>query len=159
MTTFVGKPCKKCGGTERYMSGKHNCVACSKKNSQRRHKLGEPQRWAKENAERVNAANRRKYKDLTQEEKRVRNRKQQLSLYGLTLDDYSAMLVEQSGVCAICGKEEAVSSKGVLSVDHDHKSGKVRGLLCDTCNRGLGHFFDNTELLTKAVLYLEQQCE
>jgi len=157
MTTFIGKPCRKCGETERYLSGNHNCVSCSKKNSQRRHKEGKPQRWSKENADRVNELNRAKYQSLTQDEKRIRNRKQQLALYGLTLEDYNLRLSKQNGVCAICGKEEAISSKGVLSVDHDHKSGKVRGLLCDTCNRGLGHFFDNTEYLTNAILYLQQK--
>ena len=157
MTTFIGKPCKICGQTERYLSGHHNCVSCSKKNSQRRLKEGKPQKWAKDNAEKINEYHRAKYKSLTPEEKRIRNRKQQLAIYGLTLEDYDAMLLEQNGGCAICSKEETISGKGVLSVDHDHKSGKVRGLLCDTCNRGLGHFFDNTEYLTNAVLYLQQQ--
>jgi len=156
MTTFIGKPCRNCGQTERYLSGNHNCVSCSKKNAKRRNQQGQTQQWAKDNAKRVNECNRAKYNALTPEEKRIRNRKQQLAIYGLTIEDYDAMLLEQQGVCAICSKAEAVSSKGVLSVDHDHKSGKVRGLLCDTCNRGLGHFFDNTEYLTKAVLYLQK---
>lgn len=74
----------------------------------------------------------------------------------MTLEQYNAMLIEQKGVCAICGKSEEVSPKGVLSIDHDHTTGKVRGLLCDTCNRGgLGHFYDNVSLLRNAIKYLK----
>ena len=126
-----------------------------KKNSIKRFENGSVKEWVEKNREKVNASNRKKYNSLSPEEKIKRNRKQQISLYGLTVDQYDAMLMEQNYVCAICEKPEKSSSKKVLSIDHDHTTGKVRGLLCDTCNSGLGHFFDNLDFLESAVLYLK----
>jgi hypothetical protein len=73
--------------------------------------------------------------------------------YGLSEDQYLVMLELQGGGCAICGKTPEGRR---LSVDHDHESGKVRGLLCDICNRGLGLFKDNTDTLRRAISYLLQ---
>jgi hypothetical protein len=75
--------------------------------------------------------------------------------YGITLDVYKEMLEFQNGVCAICGKPETIKRKTRLSVDHCHDTLKVRGLLCDQCNKGLGNFKHNKELLSKALKYLE----
>lgn len=74
-------------------------------------------------------------------------------LYGITLEDYVEMFDNQNGVCAIC-KEEC-KTKNSLSVDHDHQTGKVRGLLCNSCNGGLGLFKDNINILRKAIEYLD----
>lgn len=71
--------------------------------------------------------------------------------YGITLEDYDRMLKDQSGVCKICAK---TPGKRALCVDHDHKTGAVRGLLCDQCNFALGHFNDNPVLLKNAIKYL-----
>ncbi len=75
--------------------------------------------------------------------------------YGLTPEHYEAMLTAQNRTCAICSSSH-VHRKGVnnFAVDHDHATGHVRGLLCHNCNRGLGHFRDNPELLTAAVAYI-----
>lgn len=64
------------------------------------------------------------------------------------------MLAAQGGTCAICGKECDIHRN--LAVDHDHESGKVRGLLCQNCNVGLGHFKDNPALLQQAIDYLRR---
>ena len=156
MKTFVGKPCRKCGKTERYLSGNKNCVACSKENSKRRYDTGKAEEWNRANAEKVNAANRKRYHALTPEEKLKRNRAQHLALYGLTLESYDAMMVKQNNVCALCGCPETNPKKRHLSVDHCHDSGKVRDLLCDRCNRGIGAFGDNIDLLEKSVIYLQK---
>jgi len=71
------------------------------------------------------------------------------SEYQLTQDRYESMLKEQGGVCLIC------YSSNKLVIDHDHSTGKVRGILCDHCNRGLGYFRDNPESLLTAANYLE----
>jgi hypothetical protein len=72
--------------------------------------------------------------------------------YGLTIEQYHEMLEAQAGVCAIClGADKAFAH---LAVDHCHQSGKVRGLLCNTCNRALGSFQDDPERLKRALLYL-----
>lgn len=77
--------------------------------------------------------------------------------YGLSGDDFEAMLAEQAGACAICRLEPdgRHSRSHVLHVDHDHETGAVRGLLCSECNRGLGAFGDNPERLRAALTYLE----
>jgi hypothetical protein len=76
-------------------------------------------------------------------------------LYGITCADYDRMLLEQNGVCAICGTTEPGHKKNYFCVDHCHATGKVRKLLCSACNVGLSRFKDNPELLRKAALYLE----
>lgn len=70
--------------------------------------------------------------------------------YGISLAEYDKLYIDQRGRCAIC--DEAY---GVLRVDHCHVSGKVRGLLCNGCNRGLGFFDDSAEKLYNAVRYLD----
>ena len=90
-----------------------------------------------------------------------KNRKYNLKQsYGITEEDYAVILEQQRGVCAICGDGPNAhwvrSQKNkVLAVDHDHKTGKIRGLLCAKCNAGLGAFLDNPKLLRKAVKYLK----
>jgi hypothetical protein len=73
---------------------------------------------------------------------------------GISWDDYLKMSSEQSGVCAICGKPNRMKYRRRLTIDHDHKTNKVRGLLCHHCNMGLGSFGDMPELLEKAASYL-----
>lgn len=71
--------------------------------------------------------------------------------YGVTAEDVAAMISEQGGKCAICGERDAEH------VDHDHATGEVRGILCFTCNVGLGNFQDRTDLMEKAVRYLREE--
>jgi hypothetical protein len=73
--------------------------------------------------------------------------------YGLSQDDYYNMLESQNHVCAICGNP---GGKKRLCVDHDHDTGKVRALLCDGCNVGIGRFKDNPDLVEKAAFYLRK---
>lgn len=75
--------------------------------------------------------------------------------YGISLADYNKMLVEQSGCCKIC-QTPRDKLKRDLCVDHNHVTGKVRGLLCDTCNRSLGLLKDNLTVLQSAVKYLQE---
>jgi hypothetical protein len=73
-------------------------------------------------------------------------------LYKITLEEYGALFFAQCGVCAICS--EPASPDKVLVVDHDHETGKVRGLLCGTCNSAIGLLKDDTEVIVQAALYL-----
>jgi hypothetical protein len=75
--------------------------------------------------------------------------------YGITPEQYDAMLVEQKGCCAICRSSEWGGKSGVPHVDHDHATGAVRGLLCAGCNHGLGHFADDPARLRAAIRYVE----
>lgn len=84
-------------------------------------------------------------------------RTQKLKSYGLDEAQYQAMLTEQGGKCAICGSRHGLASRSYpLYVDHCHTTGKVRGLLCQRCNAGLGMFQDQLELINKAALYLSK---
>lgn len=98
------------------------------------------------------------YLDNTEKCKKLaRNR--DLKKYDITLEEQEKMLRDQDNKCAICGKEIFLfgSSKNLTAhVDHDHKTGKVRGLLCQECNTGLGKFMDNTDYLLSAVSYLKK---
>jgi hypothetical protein len=90
------------------------------------------------------------------------------SLYGITGDEYDAMLAAQDYKCLVCGQEhyETPMREGAdtgptgklsrLAVDHCHDTGTVRGLLCTTCNAGLGYFYDDPELLRAAADYLSE---
>lgn len=77
--------------------------------------------------------------------------------YGITLAGYDELLLKQGGVCAICGQLEKSKRKARLSVDHNHITGAIRGLLCAACNAGLGHFTDSPSLLRRAAGYLKNK--
>jgi hypothetical protein len=85
-------------------------------------------------------------------EKKAKRIEQVKYTYGLTEADYLAKIQEQNNVCAIC-KEKQLNK--VLCIDHNHVTGKVRGLLCNSCNIGLGHFRDNSKILHSAIEYLQ----
>ncbi len=86
-----------------------------------------------------------------------RNRELRLAkLYGITLADYDGMLEAQSGKCAICSADEPGGNAAYWHVDHDHSTGRVRGLLCARCNIGLGYFQDDPQRLAAAGAYLAQ---
>lgn len=89
-------------------------------------------------------------KERRKEEMRVN---QYMRYYGITIEEYDVLYKEQNHGCAIC-KASTGSNGKRLSVDHNHKTGEVRGLLCDDCNIGLGKFKDNSSLLAKAINYL-----
>jgi hypothetical protein len=74
--------------------------------------------------------------------------------YGVTFDDYGRMLRAQLGCCAICHRPEP--ERRMLDVDHDHETGRVRGLLCTSCNRVLGHAGDSAQQLRAAADYLDR---
>ena len=76
-------------------------------------------------------------------------------LYGLTVESYTALLEKQGGMCAICKKTSSGVDGRSFHVDHDHVTGAVRGLLCQTCNVGLGALHDDVNLLRAALAYLE----
>jgi len=79
--------------------------------------------------------------------------------YGLTLEEYDQMVAKQKNRCAICGKPESRSIKGAvprLGIDHNHKTGEIRELLCYSCNLALGYANDDPELLRRMIAYLEK---
>ena len=76
--------------------------------------------------------------------------------YGITIAEFNQLFEAQRGKCAVCENALEVKGKGAFTahVDHDHKTGKVRGLLCQSCNFVLGHGRDDVNILVKAIKYL-----
>jgi len=82
-----------------------------------------------------------------------------LRTFGSTIEEYEALMLEQDNYCAICHEPEKQILNGKikrLAIDHCHTTGKVRGLLCQRCNTGIGRFDDNVVLLKQAIQYLEK---
>lgn len=79
--------------------------------------------------------------------------------FGMSYEDYMFLLAQQNFVCAICDRGERVINPATgdtrhLAVDHDHATGRVRGLLCTSCNTGIGKFGESLELVRRVVDYL-----
>jgi hypothetical protein len=87
---------------------------------------------------------------------KISHRERQLKQrYEITVEDYNKLLSKQNYKCAICEKLQ-VNLAHRLSIDHNHITGKIRGLLCNPCNIALGHFYDSLTNLEKAIEYLRQ---
>jgi hypothetical protein len=76
--------------------------------------------------------------------------------YGISVEEYEALLASQNGRCAICFSNSPGSRTTHFHVDHCHKTGAVRGLLCHKCNRAIGLFEDNPNLISRAAIYLNK---
>ena len=82
-------------------------------------------------------------------------RKSNLNIkYNMSIKEYNVLLEAQNNKCLLCSKSPEDNGKA-LSVDHDHQTGKIRGLLCDNCNKGIGFLKENIETLKNAIRYLE----
>lgn len=106
--------------------------------------------WRERNIEKVREANRetKKRTYLSRRDSILKNR------YGIVEFDYEELAKKQKNKCAICG---ITPENKRLDLDHCHTTRTIRGLLCNNCNRGLGHFKDNPEFLKKAISYLNKE--
>jgi hypothetical protein len=77
--------------------------------------------------------------------------------FGITPEQYDEMLAAQGGVCASCSTDKPGGPYGIFAVDHDHSTGKVRGLLCKNCNLAIGMLGDSAEGVRKALAYLTRE--
>lgn len=126
---------------------RHECRDCQKENQQKHYPSVK---------DTMNAKRRAQKDDPIEQQKRHHQHVKRK--FGISHDDYNKMLLSQGNKCAICGTENpSRNGKSVknFAVDHDHKTGKVRSLLCTPCNQGLGDFLDNPTLLRQAATYLE----
>lgn len=130
--------------------------------------------WSRKNRVKIRERRKELYKqdptinERSREYKRshpeMRRRKGLKVNFGITLEEYNEMLIKQMGVCKICLKPEtSIDGRNkrvkALAVDHDHITGKIRGLLCYSCNIGIGFLKDSSDLLKKAAEYLEEHKE
>jgi hypothetical protein len=161
------KTCKSCGATKPLAdfygnpSGRDGtrpeCKDCTRARRKRwytKNREREIERvadWQRENPERVRAAMDR---FRAAGKKKVSDRKSHLKRkYGITLEDFDTLLASQGGGCAICGKPD------VDHVDHDHVTGRVRGILCFRCNVAIGQMDDDCDRLAAAMAYLDRDDE
>ena len=144
------KVCLTCGkdadeDSFRYLSGKIGpwCKECREEHSLKGKKAYE-----------------RRYNKKYYESHIEENVSKRLKKYGIDLSQYNQMLFNQGGVCAICGEPEVAKYKGrtkPLSVDHCHETDKIRGLLCNSCNKGIGFLKDDIDIMASAISYLQQE--
>lgn len=147
-----------CGHVPHYSGGM--CRNCYERDLRRRNpEFAERQRencrgWSEENRERKRRVDNEYHKNIPYEQRRAYAL---MSRFGITLDDYSAMLTKQGERCAICGVPQS-ELKHPLYVDHCHLTGRIRGLLCRACNLGVG-FWDKVYPVTinRAETYLADQ--
>ncbi len=107
-------------------------------------------KWREKNRERYLAYHRKESK----ESQRVRRHR--YADFGITIEDYDDMYIQQGGCCATCGIHQSELDSR-LAVDHCHDTSVVRGLLCKRCNQGIGLFNDDTELFGNIIKYLERK--
>lgn len=121
----------------------YNCKACRQK-----------YRRQEEVQERTSVYN-KKYADENPELMKAKDRKNSLMrFWGMEQEEFDALLAKQGGTCALCSKTESNPHKR-LCIDHDHATGKIRGLLCDHHNRALGLMNDSINELEAGIKYLK----
>jgi hypothetical protein len=108
--------------------------------------------WRLDNPEKARARV-RQWKRDNPEKTRAHRRKERLSKYSLSVEQYDFMFASQGRACAICGAS-ASAGQG-FHIDHCHTTGAVRGILCQNCNIGIGNLQDDPEILRRALTYLE----
>jgi len=165
------RTCKKCGvpkelNEENFRPNGHaeglrsGCRECEKKSQKNRYDSNPSKhceaarKWAKDNPERRNANKTRWRRENPEKQAAIVRR----SIYGLEDSEFKELFSRQGGRCAICSFQFPGANTGdrALSphVDHCHSSGKVRGLLCLSCNNLLARAKDNPEILQNAIDYL-----
>lgn len=174
---YTGEKCSHGHVSERYISG--GCVECARSTAKARREenpafhLKRVREWKRKNAEKASNYHKKWYEEnkdkvlkdsarnyeirLSDPEKTRKSRDAYLQrTFGITIDEYEERLKKQNGVCAICKQPEIRRRNKLLSVDHDHDTGFVRGLLCGACNTGIGQLHDSPKLLREAIAYLEK---
>lgn len=140
-----------------YSSWCKNChINASKKSRQSKSAKEYDKSWKLNNVNKVVASNKR-YLNLLDpliKKTRAANRKRKF-LYGISETEYYNLLQSQNSCCAICKRDSSLFKKK-LDVDHCHKTLKIRGLLCSSCNRGIGLLQDSLEILRFASDYIEK---
>lgn len=165
--------CRRCGSTECFErrrpegGGIHRwCIPCARAADKRRnhavraaYKVGlRKQKWAAGLCYRCSKPNDRPGKGLCSRcgaLSKKTARECVLRRYGLSLADFDRLLEEQNNSCGLCG-HVFDGKRGKIVVDHDHRTGQVRGLLDKNCNSGLGLLGDDTSSVVNALLYLER---
>lgn len=150
-----GGHCKACKKRWRDSNKEYFSVYQKKYQRENREKIKETDKiYYEEHKEEI----RIKTKEYNDTHKKQRRNRDLLKKYGITLEQYDKMFKKQKGFCIGCLRHQDVLKK-VLAVDHNHKTGKVRGLLCDTCNRAIGLLQDDIKILVRLMRHLNKNKE
>ena len=130
---------------------KYKCTKCKKVKPESEYFFRERDYRRKQCKACVYKCNRKNYDHEKERFRKIQKR------FNLTQEQFNELNEKQKGLCAICGNPPTVHARnrGVLCVDHDHETGKVRALLCRPCNQGLGFFKDKEDLMRKATEYIK----
>lgn len=170
--TTAGKTCRDCGAVKapddfnkhpKTRDGRQpHCRDCQRARNARHYHANKPlyqeraKRWKTENPERLNAAKRAWAAANPDGVSRTQRSAWLKFKYGITVEQYDALLKAQGGCCAICGNDERASDGKRFHVDHDHETGEIRGILCQKCNMILGLARDSCDTLGAAIDYLKK---
>jgi hypothetical protein len=137
--------CKACEriDREKYLSGKGKEIATQGY-----------KKWYRENREYCIEQN-KKWRSENKEYRLKYSREHSLKKYGMTSADYERMALAQNNKCKICGNHKPNTLVVRFFIDHCHKTNIVRGLLCGSCNLGIGQFGDDTERMLRAIEYIK----
>ena len=138
---------------------RNDCKVCNLAEKKRRYEadpaaeIARVKQWQQANADRVNAFQResRKRPEVKRRDRDSYYRRK----YGKTADEVDAIVELQDERCLICNRD-LPERLGSRHLDHDHRTGRIRGVLCIDCNHGLGKFRDDPDLLLRAVVYLRE---
>lgn len=119
--------------------------------------LSKSRRWGIRNPEKQKDATARWVANNPEKRRQINRDYSLKENFGITQEDYDRMLKEQDGKCAGCGTDTPTGRWTVFAVDHCHHTGKVRGLLCNECNRGMGLLGDSVERMQSLINYLEKK--
>lgn len=131
----------------------YGCKSC-KKEQAKKYRATNPEKIKALNDSRKES--RKKYYGRPEIKRKFRNESLKKQ-FGLTIEEFDKMNLKQNGLCAICSRNERSERNKHLAVDHCHKNGAIRGLLCSNCNRALGLLEDSVEILKKAIDYLKRK--
>ena len=136
------------------------CIACFKLTSKqwyvlnKEHSKSKSVTWNKANKDKRSKISNNWYQKNISKVKGIALKRE----YNLSMEQYDQLLSQQNNCCMVCHKNQVLFKKK-LAVDHCHETGKIRGLLCDGCNRGLGFLKDSIEVLESAITYLKNSRE
>ena len=169
MEKEITRKCSKCGVDKtpsEFRKNQYQCKPCHsasviewQRNNKERVRE-KSKRWYQNPTNRAKSleGGRKRWKNISPEQKRRKydatNARHKIMLYGITSEQINEMVSKQKGVCALCGKLPTNGRWKKLVVDHDHQTGKIRGLLCNPCNVGLGALGDTIESIERAMSYL-----
>ena len=140
------KKCKKCGAYK-------TRTKCKKKELVCKPCIAVASKVYRENHKESLKTKKQEYRKSNPDQWRNRNL---VSNYGISLIEYNQKLEDQKGVCAVCKTQESSKRNVKLSVDHNHSTGKIRGLLCSRCNRSLGLLRDDFNVVLTMAKYLQE---